>query len=144
MRFGDETECYSAMTEMQGMMLGSRALRLSQATPKKSSSMGGGMGMPMGMPMGMQQTGTSPSRTLRVCVRCAAAEFHLENECRDADVSHVAHVADGHDAQPDGCPAHGDGDAAHPEPRFAQPRSAAQLPSATAVLTEGGACRQAA
>lgn len=51
-RFGDETECYSAMTEMQGMMLGSRALRLSQATPKKSSSMGGGMGMPMGMPMG--------------------------------------------------------------------------------------------
>ena len=79
MRFGDETECYSAMTEMQGMMLGSRALRLSQATPKKSSSMGGGMGMPMGMPMGGGGTGGGVPRVAVICMRactvCHALTF---------------------------------------------------------------------
>ncbi len=83
MRFGDETECYSAMTEMQGMMLGSRALRLSQATPKKSSAMGGGMGMPMGMPMGGGTGGGVPAahqsyRYLRACIyRVPCADFRL-------------------------------------------------------------------
>jgi hypothetical protein len=47
------------MSEMQGSILGSRALRLSQATPKKSSS--GGMGMGMGAPMGGGGGGGSPA-----------------------------------------------------------------------------------
>ena len=58
-RFSDENEQQRALSEMQGVFVGSRAMRISTATPKNKGGHGGhgGMGGGGGQHMGMQQGG---------------------------------------------------------------------------------------